>query len=229
MICGGTEDRRSIGLAFFHGWGLSPRFWQPLADLLRTVPHTFFDAGYTGSARAPDYRAATHWVAVGHSLGWAYALQNPPAGGWTGTVNLCGFTRFCAQQADEPGHARHVVERMVRALERTPHSVLRDFLIRCELDELMPMHEQALDTTRLHQDLSLLLDIDVSPEVDTIGVPGLALAAHDDAIVPPQLTASTLGQHPGIDLTWYPSGGHALGYMHAAWCAAQIQAFVHRL
>ena len=71
----------TVGLAFFHGWGLGPHFWQALAAALPGHPHAFFDAGYTGAVQQPDYTLATHWVAVGHSLGWAHALQNPPTGG----------------------------------------------------------------------------------------------------------------------------------------------------
>ena len=93
----------TVGLAFFHGWGLGPHFWQALAAALPGHPHAFFDAGYTGAVQQPDYTLATHWVAVGHSLGWAHALQNPPTGGWLGMVSLSGFTRFCAQAPDDVG------------------------------------------------------------------------------------------------------------------------------
>lgn len=219
----------TIGLAFFHGWGLGPQFWQPLAAALRGHPHAFFDAGYTGSAQQPDYTQVTQWVAVGHSLGWAHALQNPPPGGWLGMVSLSGFTRFCAHAPDDEGQAKRVVERMVRVFERTPQAVLQDFLTRCQLADLMPEGDQALANDRLLDDLSRLIDIDVNPLLTALSSPVLALASQDDVIVSPALTASTFSQHANTTLTWHADGGHALGYAHADWCAQQIQPFIQSL
>ena len=219
----------TIGLAFFHGWGLSRRFWQPLAAALPDHPHAYFDAGYTGEPATPDYDLATQWVAVGHSLGWAHALQNPPPGGWLGMVSLSGFTHFCAHAPGDPGQAKRVVERMVRVFERTPQAVLQDFLTRCQLAELMPEEDPPLHMGRLHHDLHRLIDIDVNPLLAELSAPVLALAAQDDVIVPPELTASIFESHNNTTLTWRADGGHALGYVHANWCAQQIQPFIHNL
>lgn len=219
----------TVGLAFFHGWGLGPHFWQALAAALPGHPHAFFDAGYTGAVQQPDYTLATHWVAVGHSLGWAHALQNPPTGGWLGMVSLSGFTRFCAQAPDDEGQAKRVVERMVRVFERSPGAVLQDFLTRCQLAALMPEGDQTLATDRLNQDLIRLIDIDVNPLLNALPSPVLALASQDDVIVSPALTASTFDQRHNTSLTWHANGGHALGYAHADWCAQQIQPFIQSL
>jgi len=184
----------NLGLVFYHGWGLDASFWQPLAARLGQYRQVFFDAGYFGTPHAPDLSPDYRWVGIGHSLGFARALQAPPAGGWAGLVSVAGFTRFCATTADGVGQPRRVVERMVRAYAREPQTVLDDFLTRCGLADRLPSPNTVRNDTRLAADLALLLDIDVQAQwnaLATLTTPVLALAAQDDAIVPSALTEAT--------------------------------------
>lgn len=220
-----------LGFAFFHGWGLDAQFWHPLAARLAQYPHAFFDAGYFGRPQTPDWASADGWVAVGHSLGFARALQCPPPQGWAALVSVAGFTRFCAAQgsgATGPGQPRRVVERMVQAFAREPHAVLTAFLTRCQLANLMP------DSTvpwhdSLAADLAGLLDIDASAALQATTAPLLALAARDDAIVSSDLTEATFAQRPHTQLVWHPTGGHALGHAGAEDCAAAMVEFLGHL
>ena len=88
-----------LGLVFFHGWGLSPAFWQPLATRLARYPQVFADAGYFGTppspTETPHLPPGHRWVGIGHSLGFARALQSPPTDGWAALVSVAGFSRFC--------------------------------------------------------------------------------------------------------------------------------------
>ncbi len=59
-------------------------------------------------------------------------------------------------------------------------------------------------------------------------VPLLALAAKDDAIVPPALTAACFTDR-ATRLEWLPSGGHAFPLTHAQYCARSIRAFLAEL
>ena len=220
-----------LGLAFFHGWGLDAHFWQPLAPRLSQYPHTFFDAGYFGSPQTPDFAAAQRWVGIGHSLGFARALQCPPPQGWAGLVSVAGFTRFCAAPAGagaRPGQPRRVVERMVQAFARAPQAVLAEFLARCQLGHCMPSAALPWQAS-LAADLAALLDIDASAALAATKVPLLALAAQDDAIVTRDLTEATFGARPATQLVWHPSGGHALGYAGANACAPAIAEFAASL
>lgn len=225
--------RMTIGLTFFHGWGLSPRFWQPLAALLQAYPQTSWDAGYFDAPQVPDFNGATRWVAVGHSMGLIHALEQPPHNGWAAMVSLCGFTRFCAQQAGEAGQPKRVVERMLRAFNRSPDEVLHDFLDRCALSTLHPAngigHGDPIQSDRLRTDLSRLATVDASDLMSQVSVPVLALASRDDMIVPAALTESTFGQRPNTQLAWHEQGGHALGHDQAGVCAQAIQAFLTTL
>lgn len=223
-----------IGLAFFHGWGLGPTFWLPLREQLRQLgvdgPQTLFDAGYAGPAQAPDYSAAPQWVAIGHSLGWAHALRHPPpSSAWAGLVSVGGFPHFCAAPGRDLGQPRRVVERMMKVLDHTPELVLADFLTRCQLHDLLPVSSTALNVETLSRDLHALLDIDVKHELNKCPSPLLVLATQDDPIVSAALTQHTFADRPHTTLTWLAEGGHALGYAHAAWCAAQIQTFIEQL
>lgn len=219
----------SIGLAFFHGWGLAPNFWRPLQTALAGHPQTeiqtLWNAGYFSPPEAPDFSVATQWVAIGHSLGWATAWEHAPDAGWLGTVSLCGFTRFCAPAPGLAGQATRVVERMLRAFERNPHQVLHDFLSRCDLAACLPPPITTMDTQALHQGLQRLIDIHVNPPTTAC----LALASRDDPIVSAALTESCFASQPETQLKWQDHGGHALGYRHAPWCAEQITAFVQGL
>jgi pimeloyl-[acyl-carrier protein] methyl ester esterase len=224
-----------LGLAFFHGWGLDAQFWQPLAARLNQYPHAFFDAGYFGPPQTPHFAAADRWVAVGHSLGFARALQSPPPHGWAAMVSVAGFSHFCAPPVDgaaPPGQPRRVVERMVRAYAREPQAVLADFLARCGLADRMPLPDAVRNDTRLAADLALLLDIDVqaqltaSTALTTLPTPVLALAARDDTVVTAALTEATFAQRPHTRLVWCAQGGHALGRASAHVCAAAIADFL---
>lgn len=226
----------NLGLVFYHGWGLDARFWQPLTARLSAYPHVVFDAGYYGAPQCPHLPPDHRWVGIGHSLGFAHALQAPPAGGWAALVSVAGFTRFCAPAAggapaglvDGTGQPRRVVERMLRAYAREPRAVLSDFLARCGLAALMPTPDAVLDDARLAADLALLLDIDVGRlwSERALNLPVLALAARDDAIVTSALTESTFSQRPNTQLVWCAQGGHAVGYAQADVCAASIIDFL---
>ncbi|HET8871872.1 MAG TPA: alpha/beta hydrolase [Aquabacterium sp.] len=219
----------NIGLAFFHGWGLDPDFWRPLQAALPDHPHANWNAGYLGSAEQPNFNATTHWVAVGHSLGWATALNQPPQSGWLGTVSLCGFTRFCAHAPGQAGQAIRVLERMVKAFDSQPEQVLSDFLTRCHLDDCLPASGLTLDVNALRRDLQRLIDIDVRLPP----APCMALASRDDPIVSPALTQACFdtqaNSQANCQLRWQDEGGHALGHAHADWCAEQIRGFLRGL
>lgn len=252
-----------LGLVFFHGWGLSPAFWQPLATRLAQYPQVFADAGYFGTPPSPTLTPhlppGHRWVGIGHSLGFARALQAPPDDGWAALVSVAGFARFCppaenpiaasppnaiaatttatpTQVAAASGMApcpvaqpRRVVERMLRAHARDPHAVLADFLHRCGLADLLPSPNAQLNVERLAADLALLLDMDVSAPLATLDVPVLALAARDDPIVPAALTEATFAPRAHTQLVWQAQGGHALGYAGVDDCAAAVQTFLERV
>ncbi len=220
----------SIGLAFFHGWGLTGAFWDRLREALPEYAHAVIDQGYSGGTSHTPWSDATRWIAVGHSKGWADALHYPNqhhgAPEWAATVSLCGFTHFCARHADDAGQARRVVERMVKVFGKAPHEVLNDFLSRCELADCLPDSDQALALPALQADLTALIDMDVSHLFKARALPHLALAAQDDVIVSPALSEAAWSGAPQTQLLWHPTGGHALGHAHADWCAQAIRRFV---
>lgn len=219
----------SVGLVFFHGWGLDGRFWSPLSERLRGYPQVFFDAGYFGPPIPPALDPGVRWVGVGHSLGFSRALQAPPAGGWAALVSIAGFSRFCATAPGSPGQPRRVVERMLRALAQEPRTALHDFLERCQLADLMPRTDVALHEDRLAEDLALLQTIDTSALLAATPVPLLALAARDDAIVSAPLTEWIFAQRPQTRLVWSAQGGHALGHVESDRCASAITDFLGAL
>ena len=240
-----------LGLVFFHGWGLGPSFWQPLATRLARYPQVFADAGYFGPPLSPTLTPGHRWVGIGHSLGFARALQSPPTDGWAALVSVAGFSRFCppAESLIPVGfpnatptalgtipvggvplavaaQPRRVVERMSRAHARDPYAVLADFLHRCGLADLLPPPGTPLDVDRLAADLALLQDVDVSAQLAALAAPLLALAARDDPIVPAAATEATFAQRAHTQLVWQEQGGHALGYAGVDDCAAALQVFL---
>jgi pimeloyl-[acyl-carrier protein] methyl ester esterase len=53
----------------------------------------------------------------------------------------------------------------------------------------------------------------------------LALAARDDAIVPPAMSQSIWRER----LIWSPDGGHVLPLRHPQWCARHVLEFANSL
>ena len=168
-----------IGFALCHGWSFDASALAPLqAALEQRFPGAAcvsFDLGFTGRPHGLLLAPETDWIALGHSYGFAYLMQQPAA--WKAAVSINGFTRFCRRPGRPEGTPVRLLEAMLERLTQDPRATVQDFYLRCGVPHGAP---EQLDQTSLHEHLSRLRDLDLSLPP----CPTLALATVDDAIVP---------------------------------------------
>lgn len=172
-----------IGFALCHGWSFDRQCLLPLQSLLsRQFPSSelvAFDMGFTGAAHVPVLSPDRKWIAVGHSYGFCYLMQQDVH--WHAAISLNGFTRFCRHRREQAGTPVRAVDAMLAGMAENPRDVVTRFHERCGV---AGMATGALDVPALHRHLTQLRDVDmVPPACDT-----LALFTSEDPIVSPPLS-----------------------------------------
>lgn len=172
-----------IGFALCHGWSFDRQCLMPLQSLLsRHFPSSevvAFDMGFTGAAHFPALSPDRKWIAVGHSYGFCYLMQQDVR--WDAAVSLSGFTRFCRHRGAPEGTPARVVDAMLANLMKDPRSVVERFHEHCGVAGTVP---EAIDVPVLREHLTRLRDAAIAPpDCDT-----LALFTTDDPIVSPMLS-----------------------------------------
>lgn len=211
-----------IGFAFCHGWSFDAQALAPLQQaLLQRLPDAAcasFDLGFHGTPQVPQLSQEIQWIALGHSYGFAWLLQQPQP--WHAAISLNGFTRFCRRPGHPEGTPLRLLQAMQAQLARDAHGTVRDFHARCGMP-LAPLVD--LDQALLQEHLGRLRDLELAlPDC-----PILALATSDDAIVPPALTQACFAQS-GCTLQEF-SGDHMQLLRDPAMAADAIAAFPRNL
>ncbi len=197
----------STSLVFVHGWGFDASFWDGVRDALSDIPSTTIDLGFIGSqASHPTPPIPTGpCMAVGHSLGFLWLLQNRPVD-WKGLISINGFARF-----PSPGP----LARMIEMFDQTPEAATHGFLHSCGLEK-MP---QILNKARLREGLDWLAEWDATAILASQSVPVLALSGSKDPIISGDVFSGLSNvQHQSYD------GGHLLPRTATQWCAQHIRA-----
>lgn len=201
-------------LALIPGWGLDAALWRPLQTLLPDSVVIDMHA-----PQLPDRPL----VAVGHSLGFTWALRQPVA--WTAMVSVGGFARFTTAADFPHGTPPRLLERMRTRFAEEPETVHRDFVERALGPRVFrPADLDAGLKTRgpeMGDGLRWLAEWDEREALALLDVPLLALAAEDDQIVPPAMTRAVFP-----DAIFCPDGGHLLPLTRPDWCAARIREFL---
>ncbi len=204
-------------LLLLHGWAFGPGFWRPLTALLPGYPVRALDMGFFGPEDMDFTRPGdAPVVAVGHSLGLLELLAMRPAP-FDALVSLGGFARF----AVAPGPVRA----MRRGLSRDAAAVLAGFHKACALPGHLAPDPAAARPDRLAWGLDELLSRDVTPALAALDMPLLAVAASDDAVVPPELTRLDFGERAVM----LDHGGHAFPATRAVECARLVQGFLENI
>lgn len=201
-------------LVFVHGWGFTPAFWNPLRDLLPNFPASALDLGFFGQEHLET--PAGPCVAVGHSLGvpWLLRQKTFPL---TAFVSLGGFGRFDV--------AAGPIRAMRRGLGNNAPQVLAGFHQACGLPPALAPDASLARPDRLAQGLDWLLTWDETQTLEALGLPVLAIATQDDAVVPAPLSRSSFPRN----LVMLTDGGHAFPATRAPECAKLITAFLESL
>lgn len=215
-------------LVFVHGWGFGPAFWEPLRTELSANASTALDLGFFEPEQPDELGGSmvevSHLldapsgplVAVGHSLGVPWLLRQSRFR-FEALVSLGGFGRFDVP----PGPVRA----MRRGLTRNANRILAAFHQSCGLPPHLVPDSSTARPDRLAEGLDWLLAWDERPALASLGLPVLALAAKDDAVVLPALSRASFPH--GLDML--PKGGHAFPATRPGECARLIAAFLANL
>jgi len=200
-----------------HGWGYHAGMWADVVAHLDDAEVTLVDLGFVSGGPRGEADWPSDAIAVGHSLGLLWLLQQG-GGRFRAMVSVQGFDCFCCHIAASR------VAALKRGLEMDPGATLQAFWRSCGAAGFaLP---EALNVGRLDQGLDWLMHWDARKAKDQLACPILALAARDDAIVPPPMSA-TIWQNAG--LIWSPDGGHVLPLRHPRWVAHHVLEFAHAL
>lgn len=202
-------------LLLVHGWGFDAAFWKPLQAALPDLDSVAWDLGFRGPPVTPALPADRPIIAVGHSLGFLWLLQERPCR-WDKLVAINGFPRFTKTEDFPAGVPSRLLDRMIGKLAGAPAAVTQDFLTRCGLDPAAyPMDEATLNAERLGWGLNGLAQWDQRQNCR----PDLVLAGRDDPIVSAAMTEAAFAS-PSVE---WQDGGHLLPLTAPDWCAARLR------
>ena len=200
-----------------HGWGFHAGIWADFVSHLDGAEITLVDLGFVSGGPKGEMDWPSDAIAVGHSLGLLWLLRQG-GGRFRALVSVQGFDCFCCHIAPSR------VAALKRGLEREPHATLQAFWRSCGAAGFaLP---EALNVARLDEGLDWLMHWDARQAKDELACPVLALAARDDAIVPPPMTEA-IWKDAGIE--WSQDGGHVLPLRHPRWCARHVLEFANAL
>jgi pimeloyl-[acyl-carrier protein] methyl ester esterase len=200
-----------------HGWGFHAGIWADVVAHLDDAEITLVDLGFVSGGPRGEADWPSDAIAVGHSLGLLWLLQQG-GGRFRALVSVQGFDCFYCHIAPSR------IAALKRGLERDPGATLQAFWRSCGAAGFaLP---EALNVGRLDQGLDWLMHWDARKAKDRLACPILALAARDDAIVPPPMS-ETIWQN--AVLIWSPDGGHVLPLRRPRWVAHHVLEFAHAL
>lgn len=206
-------------LLLVHGWGYDAGFWDRLVPLLPGRRIHRVEGGHLGAEpvwpTVPD-----GGLVVGHSAGFPALLQRDLSG-CAGMVAVNAFTRFRSGDGFA-GVPDRVLLLMRQGLAADPDQTLRRFRTRCGDVSAPDLDARTTVAAGLRAGLDALRAVDQRRALQDAGLPVLALAARDDAIVTP---AHTEACFPPSMIRWSQDGGHVLPLLRPEWCAAMIDAF----
>ncbi len=215
-----------IGFALCHGWSFDARcLYTIAASLCARFPQAAiatFDLGFTGRLQAPALHALaqddTQWIALGHSYGFAYLMQQPIP--WHGAISVNGFTRFCRHPGKPEGTLLRLLDAMLARLEAEPLATIEDFRQRCGSKQAI---SQPFDLPLLDMHLKQLRGLDLPLP----SCPVLSLSTSSDLIVPPALTHACFGETAHTTREY--EGSHVQLLQEPQACMAAIAEFAEAI
>lgn len=253
-----TLNVRRVGeqgpdLAFIHGWGLSSRIWDTLADRLknRFCCHLVDLPGHGESA--PGAAGLNNWadavvaavgrpaIYVGWSLGGLVALaaaRRYPAQ-VDALVLVAVLARFIRETGNDYGMKPSAIEATRTGLARDFSTTLSEFLMQQVLGEpgaakaVRSLRNDLIDRppTRegLERGLDILYEADLRAQLDAIAQPVLLVAGARDRIAHPDGMAAMTEALPRAQFWRVERAAHAPFISHEKNFVERLRAFAHTL
>lgn len=200
-------------LLFVHGWGFDAALWDGVRAHFAPDDTSAWDLGFFGPGSQPVLPARPV-IAVGHSFGLSWLLQQPHP--WRALIAINGFTCFAARP-DFPGIAPRILQRMRRRLDLAPRDVVTDFRTLCGV--LSPLPAEPV-IPALAQALAAMQDQDARGAAITA-----ALCGAQDPLISPEMSRACFSD---AQIRWH-EGGHMLPLTAPEWCAGELRAIADQL
>jgi pimeloyl-[acyl-carrier protein] methyl ester esterase len=230
----GNPESRSRKILLVHGWASEVSIWDPLVESVAAEngPDSFdferVDLGYF-SRSAPPVQSGDYELAIGHSAGLQWLLQNRQVR-CKAVLSVCGFTRFVCGDDFAAGWPRRILDRMARQLGKDPGLCVREFHEKGRLPEPCKLPFSRVGTSSnaavLAAGLQALSNADCRTQWSCFDGPRAVLAATDDPIVDAKLTQSCF---PDEEIEWIPACTHWLPMTHPQSCAMAARRLLARL
>ncbi|WP_130471041.1 alpha/beta fold hydrolase [Candidatus Magnetaquicoccus inordinatus] len=221
----GLPQSSSPVLLLVHGWALGAGSWQSVCRLLPDYHCLTPDLGFFAAARPVEIPVDRPVLAVGHSLGFLWLLQQLPHAPWRhnciGLLGIAAFSRFARAEHFPEGVPGRLLQRMRQRLPENPHAVLQEFARQGGRELSLPHTLVAVDS--LLQGLDWLATWDGRESLHQWTGRVANLAAQDDQIVPALLSNRCFNAQ---QCHWLPEGGHLLPITQPQACAHFIQQFL---
>ena len=169
-----------------------------------------WDLGYFGAPNQPALPSGRPILAVGHSFGVLWLLQETNLR-HDAIIAINGFTCF-AQHRDFPaGIAPRILARMRKRITSDAAGVVANFRARCGVTGPLPAEP---NTQKLVEGLEALQNRDMRPAKVTA-----CLCGAGDELVSQAMSRACF---PGEKIYWH-EGGHMLPLTAPAWCAERLR------
>lgn len=213
------QDTRIL---FVHGWGFSATFWQGLREALAEYDSEVIDLGYIQENSVHDDHIQcvldhqTHYVAIGHSLGFIYLLNQYPIR-FKHYVAINSFSKFAKDLSFPNGIAPRILDRMDKGLEINPVQLMNQFYEQCG-SFVLP--KQTYHVTHLKNGLDLLKYQDVRPLIPKIQHKLTVIASTHDPVVNKEMTKQSF---ENSNCYWVNDHTHLLPLFKIKECADIIR------
>ncbi len=171
-----------LDLIIYHGWALSPAYYNDWLQLKRDIFNVkFFDRRYfiSNQDKVEDYANFTPQIIIAHSLG-LHLLPVDSLANCKLLVVIAGFDQFYSQDLTVRNIESKIIKRMKNKLINQPIDLLREFYNNCGL-----IYDQnySPDYNLLMQDLDYLVTSKL--DLSKINFNGKVLIMHgnDDKII----------------------------------------------
>ena len=141
----------TVKIFYFHGWSYEAHFFY---DFAQTIPYIsfFYNRGYNMPASAPIINPYDNNIAVTHSMGLFFLLQNYNINDFKKIIILSGFAKFPISPS--------ILTRMQKGLLKNPSIILKEF--RKNAGDFSDFETDNFNIPLLIEDLEILKNYDAS-------------------------------------------------------------------
>ena len=184
-----------------------------------------YDGDQTDFKTSLPTSAEVNYIGIGYSLGLMKLLSLPLK--FKALIGLQSFINFLGFDPILAAKRRCTLNTMCENFRTNPQLTLNQFYKTCAGNanafEKQKIHLISPNFQKLNQDLTMLYTSCSLP----LDIPLLILGTARDKIVPPELIYDNFAKVKNVQIHFYDTGGHILGYQHPDIVSKKILDFIH--